>query len=75
MHSLCLSDSLSLPLSLTFSLSFSDFLFHSLFSDSSAVVPLVFILSAGSDPMGAVFRAADMLKTAVDPISLGQGQV
>jgi dynein heavy chain len=34
----------------------------------------VFILSAGSDPMGAVFRAADTLKTQVDPISLGQGQ-
>lgn len=44
------------------------------YNDSSAVVPLVFILSAGSDPMGAVFRAADILKTTVDPISLGQGQ-
>ena len=44
------------------------------YNDSSAVVPLVFILSAGSDPMGAVLRAADQLKTAVDPISLGQGQ-
>lgn len=44
------------------------------YQDSSAVVPLVFILSAGSDPMGAVFRAAEMLKTTVDPISLGQGQ-
>eukprot|EP01038_Epipyxis_sp_PR26KG_P004763 gene4763-6681_t len=44
------------------------------YNDSSAVVPLVFILSAGSDPMGAVFRAADSLKTVVDPISLGQGQ-
>jgi dynein heavy chain len=44
------------------------------YNDSSAVVPLVFILSAGSDPMGAVFRAAEALKTNVDPISLGQGQ-
>lgn len=44
------------------------------YADSSATVPLVFILSPGSDPMGAVFRAADSLKTTVDPISLGQGQ-
>ena len=44
------------------------------YADSSAIVPLVFILSAGSDPMGAVLRAADILKTQVDPISLGQGQ-
>ena len=44
------------------------------YSDSSAVVPLVFILSPGSDPMGAVLRAAEILKTTVDPISLGQGQ-
>jgi dynein heavy chain len=44
------------------------------YADSSAIVPLVFILSAGSDPMGAVFRAGEQLKTTVDPISLGQGQ-
>jgi dynein heavy chain len=44
------------------------------YADSSAVVPLIFILSPGSDPMGAVLRAADVLKTVVDPISLGQGQ-
>ena len=44
------------------------------YADSSAIVPLVFILSAGSDPMGAVLRAAEQLKTTVEPISLGQGQ-
>ena len=44
------------------------------YADSSAVVPLVFILSPGSDPMGAVLRAGEVLKTSVDPISLGQGQ-
>jgi dynein heavy chain len=44
------------------------------YNDSASHVPLVFILSPGSDPMGAVFRAADILKTTVDPISLGQGQ-
>ena len=47
---------------------------QSCYNDSSAVVPLIFILSPGSDPMGAVLRAADVLKTTVDPISLGQGQ-
>ena len=44
------------------------------YNDSSAVVPLVFILSPGSDPMGAVLRAGELLNTQVDPISLGQGQ-
>jgi len=44
------------------------------YNDSSAVVPLVFILSPGSDPMGAVQRAGVNMKTQVDPISLGQGQ-
>lgn len=44
------------------------------YSDSSAIVPLVFILSAGSDPMIAVLRAGEQLKTLVEPISLGQGQ-
>lgn len=44
------------------------------YNDSSPVVPLIFILSAGSDPMSAVFRAAELLKITVDPISLGQGQ-
>jgi dynein heavy chain len=44
------------------------------YNDSSAVIPLVFILSPGSDPIGAVIRAADNLKTSVELISLGQGQ-
>lgn len=44
------------------------------YQDSSAIVPLVFILSAGSDPMGAVLKAADQLKTTSEMISLGQGQ-
>lgn len=44
------------------------------YNDSSAMVPLVFILSAGSDPMGAVLRAAEVLNVTADPISLGQGQ-
>ena len=44
------------------------------YNDSSNMVPLVFILSPGSDHMSAVLRAAELLKVQVDPISLGQGQ-
>ena len=44
------------------------------YADSAATVPLVFILTQGSDPMGAVYRAGEVLRTQVDPISLGQGQ-
>lgn len=44
------------------------------YEDSSATVPLIFILSPGSDPMGAVIRAAEILHNHVDMISLGQGQ-
>merc|ERR1711871_1914274 len=47
---------------------------QSCYDDSSAMIPLVFILSPGSDPMGAVIRAGDQLDITVDPISLGQGQ-
>lgn len=35
------------------------------FSDSSCVTPLVFILSPGSDPMGAVLKAADSRRVKV----------
>jgi len=44
------------------------------FADSNSTVPLVFILTQGSDPMGAVMHAGDQLKTLVEPMSLGQGQ-
>ncbi|CAD7961252.1 unnamed protein product [Amoebophrya sp. A25] len=46
------------------------------FKDSSPAVPLIFILSSGSDPMADVTNLAmkyDMLSKIV-PISLGQGQ-
>jgi dynein heavy chain, axonemal len=46
----------------------------SCYEDSSPVVPLVFILSPGSDPMTAILRAAETLHTTIDSISLGQGQ-
>jgi len=45
------------------------------YNDSSNTCPLVFILSAGSDPMGAVLKAAEQMGREVSYISLGQGQV
>ena len=44
------------------------------YNDSLATVPLVFILSPGSDPMSSLLSFADGLKTPVSSISLGQGQ-
>ncbi len=44
------------------------------YNDSASTVPLVFILTQGSDPMGAVLHAGDQLKIMVEPMSLGQGQ-
>merc|ERR1719399_1723820 len=46
------------------------------FKDSNPILPLIFILSSGSDPMADVTRLAEsynMLSNIV-PISLGQGQ-
>lgn len=37
------------------------------FDDSSCATPLVFILSPGSDPMGAVLKAADGMGVKVRP--------
>lgn len=48
------------------------------YDDSNCCSPLVFILSAGSDPMAGLVRfAADkgIEKTSLMTISLGQGQV
>jgi dynein heavy chain len=44
------------------------------YNDSSATVPLIFILSAGSDPLNAIIGTSEALKVHVDTISLGQGQ-
>eukprot|EP00937_MAST-01D_sp_MAST-1D-sp2_P000693 g693.t1 len=44
------------------------------FADSSVISPLVFILSPGSDPMGALVKLAGEMKIKFDFISLGQGQ-
>ena len=44
------------------------------FEDSNAVTPLVFVLSAGSDPTGAVQKFGDDSNAKYNMISLGQGQ-
>lgn len=48
-----------------------------IYNDSSCVTPLVFILSAGSDPMMALLKFAEAKgkKRSLQAISLGQGQV
>ncbi|KAJ8965675.1 hypothetical protein NQ314_003957 [Rhamnusium bicolor] len=50
--------------------------FSTLYQDTSNAVPLIFVLSSGSDPFGAFQRfAADMgFKDKLKSISLGQGQ-
>lgn len=47
-----------------------------LYQDTSNIVPLVFVLSTGSDPFGAFQRFASEMGFGdrVKPISLGQGQ-
>jgi len=44
------------------------------YDESVCTTPLVFVLSPGSDPMSAVFKAAETLSRKVYPMSLGQGQ-
>jgi dynein heavy chain len=45
-----------------------------IYSDSSSVSPLIFILSPGSDPFASLSSFAAQKKKAIKPISLGQGQ-
>ncbi|KAJ7290925.1 hypothetical protein O6H91_Y290900 [Diphasiastrum complanatum] len=47
---------------------------ESAFCDSAPVIPLIFVLSPGSDPMAALLKFAEGLKHEVQTISLGQGQ-
>lgn len=44
------------------------------YNDSSATIPLIFILSAGSDPMASLLKFADDHGQRVEAVSLGQGQ-
>ena len=44
------------------------------FQDSSNISPLIFILSAGSDPMGSIMKFSEITNVSMASISLGQGQ-
>lgn len=45
-----------------------------IYKDSASTVPLIFVLSPGSDPMNALMKFSDTKKKEVKPVSLGQGQ-
>ena len=44
------------------------------FEESAPLSPLVFVLSAGADPMTNLLKLSSDLKVQVDSVSLGQGQ-
>ena len=44
------------------------------FDESSSTTPLVFVLSAGSDPMAALIKFSEDVGKRFESISLGQGQ-
>ena len=45
-----------------------------IYKDSNSTVPLIFVLSPGSDPMNALQKFALVKKKEAKPVSLGQGQ-
>ncbi|GFR40055.1 hypothetical protein Agub_g593 [Astrephomene gubernaculifera] len=51
-----------------------DFKLSSIFADSSSSVPIVFVLSPGSDPMADLLAFAEDRRKQVEAVSLGQGQ-
>lgn len=51
-----------------------EFNLSNFFEESSPSIPLVFILSQGSDPLSNLFRFAETLRMRVETVSLGQGQ-
>jgi len=46
----------------------------SIYSDSTATTPLIFVLSPGSDPMNSLQNFATLKKKQLTAVSLGQGQ-
>jgi dynein heavy chain len=44
------------------------------FKDSSAIFPLIFVLSPGADPLNSLEKYAETKKKQVMKVSLGQGQ-
>ncbi|GAX82307.1 hypothetical protein CEUSTIGMA_g9736.t1 [Chlamydomonas eustigma] len=51
-----------------------EFKLSTIFADSTSSVPLIFVLSFGSDPMADLLKFADEKKQQVETVSLGQGQ-
>ncbi|GLC77190.1 hypothetical protein PLESTF_001896200 [Pleodorina starrii] len=51
-----------------------DFKLSSIFADSASSVPIVFVLSPGSDPMADLLAFAEEKRKQVEAVSLGQGQ-
>jgi dynein heavy chain, axonemal len=47
---------------------------RAIFNDSTAITPLVFVLSPGADPTVQVFNLGDDIGTRVENVALGQGQ-
>ncbi|KAG2430514.1 hypothetical protein HXX76_010037 [Chlamydomonas incerta] len=51
-----------------------DFKLGAIFLDSTASMPIVFVLSPGSDPMADLLAFAEEKRKQVEAVSLGQGQ-
>ncbi len=51
-----------------------DFKLSAIFADSSCAMPIVFVLSPGTDPMADLLAFAEDKRKQVEAVSLGQGQ-
>ncbi|GIL46228.1 hypothetical protein Vafri_3260 [Volvox africanus] len=51
-----------------------EFKLNSIFLDSTSSIPIVFVLSPGTDPMADLFAFAEEKRKQVEAVSLGQGQ-